>query len=84
MDDVLEAMLPVSDLVGLTCDRKLFGGLGGGGAVGLTGLVVAMLDGLFDFKDCGCLSTVYFDALLSVAIGNPKLLALSILVSALD
>lgn len=47
--DAFEAMLLVSDLVGLICDLKLLGGLGGG-AVGLTGLVVAILAGLLDFE----------------------------------
>ena len=51
IDEVLEATLPVSDLVGLVCERELFEGLGGGGAVGLTGLVVAMLAGLLDFVE---------------------------------
>lgn len=84
IDDVLDEILPVSDLVGLICDRELFGGLGGGGAVGLTGLVVAILDGLFDFEDCVCLSTMYFDALLSAVVDKPTLFELSILESALD
>lgn len=60
VEDVLEAILPVSDLVGLDCERELLGGLGGGGAVGLTGLVVAILAGRLDFECTGGLSAVYF------------------------
>ena len=60
VEDVLEAMLPVSDLVGLDWERELLGGLGGGGAVGLTGLVVAILAGRLDFECTGGLSAVYF------------------------
>lgn len=78
---MLEATLPVSDLVGLVCDRELFGGLGGGGAVGLTGLVVAMLAGLLDFVVCGCVSFGSWDVLASVVVGTPNWTALSILFS---
>lgn len=59
-----DATLLVSDLVGLICARERLGGLGGGGAVGLTGLVVAMLAGLFALED-GC---IFDDALWSATI----------------